>query len=71
MENLNFLIGNKLKEERVKLGYSQESFADLIGIHRTYIGTIERGEKSITVNTLCKVCKALQIPMSEFLKNME
>lgn len=71
MENLNFLIGNKLKEERIKLGYSQESFADIIGIHRTYIGTIERGEKSITIITLSKICNALNMKMSDFLKNID
>ena len=71
MENLNLELGNRLREKRLELGYSQEELAEVIGIHRTYIGTIERGEKTVTITTLHKICKALKITMSEFLKNID
>ena len=71
MENLNLELGNRLREKRLELGYSQEELAEVIGIHRTYIGTIERGEKTVTITTLNKICKALNVTMSEFLKNID
>ena len=41
-------FGNKIRQERLKQNLSQEAFADKIGIHRTYIGMIERAEKNIS-----------------------
>ncbi len=70
MKNINIEIGRRLKEKRIKQGLSQEKFAEKIGIHRTYLGTIERGEKAITVKTLNKICKTLDTNLSEFLKNI-
>lgn len=70
MKNINIEIGKRLKERRLKQGLSQEQFAERIGIHRTYVGSIERGEKAITVKTLNKICKSLDTNLSEFLKNI-
>ena len=47
-------IGRKLRQFRQKKGYSQETLADRAGLHPTYIGQVERGEKNITVETLAK-----------------
>ena len=48
----NTNLGNKIRELRHDLGLSQEKLADKAGICRTYIGSIERGEKSISVYNL-------------------
>ena len=55
-------IGCKLRQFRQKKGYSQETLADRAGLHPTYIGQVERGEKNITVETLAKITTALGIP---------
>lgn len=60
-------IGRKLRQFRQKKGYSQETLADRAGLHPTYIGQVERGEKNITVETLAKITTALGIPISSSL----
>ncbi len=62
-ENISF--GKRVAELRKELGYSQEQFAFKCEVDRTYIGTIERGEKSPTLNTIAKIAKALGISISE------
>lgn len=54
-------FGNKVREERLKLGLSQEELADKAGLHRTYIGMIERAEKNITLLNIEKIAKALKL----------
>jgi transcriptional regulator with XRE-family HTH domain len=48
-------------------GWSQERFADVCGVHRTYMGHLERGEKNVSFNTLVRLSDALGIAMSELL----
>ena len=52
-------FGQKVREERTKLGLSQEELAGRAGVHRTYIGMIERAEKNITLENIEKIAKAL------------
>ena len=58
-------FGQKIREERAKLGLSQEELASRAGVHRTYIGMIERAEKNITLENIEKIAKALKISISE------
>lgn len=58
-------FGRRVAELRKKAGYSQEQFAFKCEVDRTYIGTIERGEKSPTLNTIAKIANALGISKSE------
>jgi transcriptional regulator with XRE-family HTH domain len=46
---------------------SQEGFADLVGLHRTYIGSVERGEKNISFINLYKIAEKLQTSLSDLL----
>lgn len=55
-------FGEKVRKERTKRGLSQEKLAELAGVHRTYIGMIERAEKNITLENIEKVAKALELP---------
>ena len=60
-------FGNRVREERLKRGLSQEELASLAKVHRTYIGMIERAEKNITLENIEKVASALNIPIKDLL----
>lgn len=59
-------FGERVREERHKLGLSQEELASRAGVHRTYIGMIERAEKNITLENIEKIAKALNIKIADF-----
>jgi transcriptional regulator with XRE-family HTH domain len=65
--NILNVIGNNVREYRKKLGLSQEELADLSGVHRTYIGAVERGEKNISALSIAKIAKALKIKPDKLL----
>jgi len=69
--NLQKKLGKRIRQLRKDRGYSQESFAFECGLHRTYVGCIERGEKNITVANVEKVAKALKITMEELFKDYD
>lgn len=60
-------FGQRVREERAKLDLSQEELASRAGVHRTYIGMIERAEKNITLENIEKIAKALKININEML----
>jgi transcriptional regulator with XRE-family HTH domain len=60
-------LGRIIQARRNKLGYSQESFADYIGVHRTYVGSVERGERNITLKNLLVIAKGLKMPLSTMI----
>ena len=62
-------FGNKVRKERDKLELSQEELAAKAGVHRTYIGMIERAEKNITLENIEKVAKALGLKLSDFFSD--
>lgn len=61
-------FGQKVREERSKLNLSQEKLAARAGVHRTYIGMIERAEKNITLENIGKIAKALKIKIADFFE---
>ena len=56
---INRLVGTEVRRLRTALGFSEEDFAEKCGIHRTYVGAIERGECNITLATLENIALAL------------
>ncbi|MDQ6704148.1 MAG: helix-turn-helix transcriptional regulator [Pseudomonadota bacterium] len=70
-ENLLRLIATNVRRKRAALGLSQEQFADLAGYHRTYIGSIERAERNITISTLSALAEALNISVIELLSDSD
>ena len=58
-------IGKKVKDLRLEKGLSQEKLAELAGVHRTYIGMIERAEKNITLCNIEKITKALKVEIKD------
>ena len=61
-------VGKRIKELRNRLGISQEELAFKSEIHRTYIASLEVGKRNVSIETLEKVVKALEVSMSEFFK---
>ena len=61
------VFGEAVRRLRKTRGISQEEFADLIGIHRTYIGGIERGERNPTLTTIWKIANALEVHPRDLL----
>ena len=68
-DNNCFHFGELVRQFREQSDLSQEDLADLAGIHRTYIGGIERGERNPTLQTIHKLAAALDIPPMELLSN--
>ncbi|MDR6990221.1 helix-turn-helix transcriptional regulator [Luteimonas sp. 3794] len=60
-------LGLALRAKREAAGYSQESFADLIDMHRAYYSAIERGGKNVTLSTLLRICDGLHIKAAELM----
>lgn len=60
-------FGQSVQQHRKALGLSQEQLADKAGVHRTYIGMIERAEKNITLCNMEKIAKALDTSISSLL----
>ncbi len=67
-KDINAIAGRNIRAARLKLGLSQDAFADVCQIHRTYIGAVERGERNITLNTLAMIAKAAKTTPIELLK---
>ena len=64
-------LGVRIRALRADRGFSQESFADHCGIHRTYMGSIERGERNLTIGSLRNIAKALEVTMAHILEGLE
>ena len=62
-------FGQKVRDERKKQCLSQEDLAVKAGVHRTYIGMIERAEKNITLLNIEKFSKALGVSISKLLED--
>ena len=60
---MNF--GCKVREKRKFIGLSQEELADLAGVHRTYVGMIERGEKNLSLLNIYKIARALNVDVGD------
>ncbi len=59
-------LGQRIRELRRSRGISQKQLAELTGLSQSFISTIERGEKNISINSLKKICSALGMSLSEF-----
>lgn len=74
--SLSFLVARKLFAQnlrRVRLikGYSQEYLAELAGLHRTYIGSVERAERNISIDNMEKIATALGVNLVELVTSNE
>ena len=60
-------FGQKLRRIRQKKHISQEKLAELAGLHRTYVSSVERGERNVTIETIEKFAEALGIKMAQLM----
>ena len=60
-------LGAAIRERRTALGFSQDTFADEIEMHRAYYSSIERGERNLTLQTLTRVARGLKLRAAELL----
>lgn len=67
MNEVFIRFGQKLRQIRKRRGVSQEKLAELAGLHQTYISSVERGERNISLLNISKLAKALDVPMSKLL----
>ncbi len=63
------IFGRNVQKYRKERHLSQEKLAEYAGLHRTYIGMIERAEKNITLINIEKIAKALNISLTKLLEN--
>ena len=64
-------LGLAMRRRREALGHSQESFADEIGMHRTYYSAIERGEKNLQLDTLQRLAEGLEASLWELFREAD
>jgi transcriptional regulator with XRE-family HTH domain len=69
-EDVRVRFGKALRHRREKLGVSQEAFADMCQLDRTYVGGIERGERNVALVNIEKIAKALHIPITQLFRNV-
>jgi len=70
MEDIRFRFGNAVRRWRHKLGVSQEEFADICGMDRTYVGGIERGERNVSLINIEKIANALRTSIPRLFKGV-
>ena len=64
-------LGQRIRELRVERGYSQETFADKCGVHRTFMGTVERGESNLSFQNIAKIATTLNVVLSSLFSDLE
>jgi transcriptional regulator with XRE-family HTH domain len=70
MEDVRIRFGKALRHHRHKLNVSQEEFADMCGLDRTYIGGIERGERNVALVNIEKIALALRVSLAQLFRNV-
>ena len=64
--DIKISVGKRVKELRNKLGISQEELADLAGLDRTYITSVECGKRNISIVNIEKLATALNVTIKDF-----
>lgn len=67
---LRAIFASNVRKRRQELGFSQEELADRCGLHRTYVGAIERGERNVSIDNIDRISAALGKAAPELLVDM-
>jgi len=70
MEELQKRLGLRIRRLRTALGFTQESFADMCGLHRNFMGSVERGEQNLTLKSLQTIARGLKTTMAKLLAGL-
>ncbi len=65
------LLGERVRTRREQLGLSQESLADLCGVHWTFLGQVERGQRNLSLHNLLKVAAGLEVDACELVRGLQ
>lgn len=71
LEELRFALGRRIRELRQRNGWSQEEFAARAHVHRTFAGSLERGEKNLSFHALILVARCFGVTLAELLQGIE
>ena len=66
MKDIRKLYGDRMKEIRLGKGISQEALAAAADLHRTYVSSVERGERNVSIVNIARLADALNVPIREF-----
>lgn len=61
-------VGRNLRAHRMDRGLSQEAFADVLGVHRTYMGGVERGERNLTLRSVERLAARIDVDPLDLLR---
>jgi transcriptional regulator with XRE-family HTH domain len=64
------IFAKRIREIRIRNGLSQEKLAELSNLHRTYVSSVERGERNITVDNMERLASALGVDLRELLTDV-
>lgn len=70
-EDLRSEFGRRVRELRVAQGLSQEELAERAGLHRNYIGGVERGERNVALLNIGRLARALDVTLADLFTNLE
>lgn len=62
-------LGDRIRELRLGRGLTQEQLAEACDLHRTFIGSVERGERNVAVLNLRRIARSLRIPLTELFSD--
>ncbi len=71
MKDIKIQFGKNVKAFRQKAGLSQETLADISLLHRTYIGSVERGERNISLENIVLIAHSLGVLPTDLLEGIE
>ena len=63
-------LGKNIRQLRMDRELSQEALADLSGLHRTYLGGIERGERNVSLLNMVRIAEALDVSIAELVRDI-
>jgi transcriptional regulator with XRE-family HTH domain len=69
--DVKVLFGKRVRQLRKSRGWSQEEFAHQVGLDRSYMGGVERGERNVSLENICLIAKALSLPASELFRGWD
>ena len=69
-EEVCVLVGKKMREITLKLGYNQEELSFKAGLHRTYISSVERGKRNVSLTNIKQLADALGLKMKDLMPEL-